>query len=482
MSKPPKSTPAANLAEIKDATLEELDLNSINLAVYNPRKDLKPGDKEWQKIEANLLKYGNLGGMVFNRQTGNLVGGHQRIKILRHHGRTKAIFAVVNLGENEEKALNVALNRLGEGSWDRARLAGLLEELRKADFSLEALGFTRPDLSALLKKEDKRHKTDPDANAPGLPETPLTREGDVYDIITKTAHHRLLCGSARSLAAVDVLMQGAKAHLVHFDPPYGVAYANADRGKPGRIDRGRLINDDLESVSLIAMLTDFLKNASAASMEDAPLYLWHPTKKRREFYAALDASGWEDTQEIIWGKTLILSRSHYHWSHEPAFYARKHGQRPTWYGDRKQTTFFDQQPDWRKMSKEQAVEHLRTLYEQEATIQRASRDSASQLIHPTQKPISIPGRAIVNSSQPGEIVLDLTAGSGSTMIAAEEHDRHARGMELDPAYCDQIVLRFFQTYETPPDILHNGQQITLEAFSAENADGDGRREPAPPAH
>lgn len=476
MSRPPKSSPPDTPAEIKDAVLQELPLDGINLAVYNPRKDLKPGDREWRNIEAALLTYGNLGGMVYNSQTGNLVGGHQRVKILRHHGRTKAIFAVVDLGPNEEKALNIALNRLGEGAWDRARLAGLLEELRGAAFDIEALGFTRPDLSALLKKENKRHKADPDAPAPNLPAVPLTREGDVFDIITKTAHHRLVCGDARSLATIDALMQGAKAHLVHLDPPYGVAYKNADRGG--------LINDDLESVSLIAMLTDFLKNASAASMDAAPLYLWHAAKKRREFYAALDASGWEDTQEIIWGKTLILSRSHYHWNHEPALYCRKYNQRPAWHGDRKQTTFFDQQPDWRKMSKEEAVDHLRQLYEQEATIQRASRDSAAELIHPTQKPIIIPGRAIVNSSQPGEIVLDLTAGSGSTLIAAEEHDRHARAIEQDPGYCDLIVRRFFNTYETPPDVLHNGQQITVDAFGADaiaKAHGHKKRtkKPAP---
>lgn len=472
-----------NTPAIQDATLQELQLEEINLAVYNPRQDLKPGDKAWKDIERSMIQYGNLGGMVWNRRTKNLVAGHQRVKILRHHGRTSSIFAVVDFDEDAEKALNIALNRLGEGAWDRGRLSSLLTELQAKSFDLESLGFKRADLAHILKKPAKKHALDPD-KVPSLTEATLTNEGDVYDIVTATCHHRLICGDSRSLPVLDRLMEGRKAKMIHTDPPYGVAYNQAGRPKGSKVDLGKVLNDDLQHVALVALLTDLLKNAAACSIDAAPLYCWHAAGKRRAFYEALDAAGWDDFQELVWAKTLMLSRAHYHWSHEPCFYARKHNQRPTWYGDRKQTTMFaDTTPDWRNMTKEQAIAHLRTLYEEQATAQRSGRDSALELIHPTQKPIAIPMRAISNSSEAGDIVLDVCGGSGSTAIAAEELDRHAYLCDNDPRYVDLIVRRFFLTYEQPPQILRNGQQITAETVNqaVQHASKPKRRTKTPAA-
>lgn len=452
---------------ITDAKLETRDFEGINYALYNPRKDLKPGDKEWKDIEKSMLTHGNLGGMVLNDRSKTLVAGHQRMKILKHHGRECAVFAIVDLDPDAEKALNIALNRLGEGAWDRARLSELLTDLKAKAFDIEALGFRKADLSHLLKKPAKKHATNPD-NIPGLNDSALTQDGDVYDIVTPTARHRLVCGDSRKMATLDKLMDGRKARMIHTDPPYGVSYNQAGRPKGNKVDLGKVLNDDLQHVALVALLTDLLKNAAACSADDAPLYCWHAAGKRRAFYEALDAAGWDDFQELVWAKSLILSRAHYHWSHEPCFYARKHGQRPKWFGDRKHSTlFFDTTPDWRKMSKDDAISHLRTLYEEFATIQRAGRDSAAELIHPTQKPIAIPMRAIGNSSEAGDIVLDVCAGSGSTGIACEELDRNAYLVDNDPRFCDLIVRRFFLTYEQPPDVLRNGQQITLDAFGEE---------------
>lgn len=461
--------------QITDAKLETRRLDAINYALYNPRKDLKPGDKEWQNIEKSMIQHGNLGGMVLNIRTQNLVAGHQRVKILKHHGREESIFAIVDLDDAAEKALNIALNRLGEGSWDRARLSDLLTELKAKNLDVEALGFKKADLSHLLKKPAKKHALDPDAIL-SLAERCFSKDGDVYDIITPNARHRLVCGNSRELPTLDKLMDGRKAKMIHTDPPYGVTYKQADRPKAGKINLGLVLNDDLQHVSLVALLTDLLKNAAACSQDDAPLYCWHAAGKRRAFYAALDAAGWDDFQELVWAKTLILSRSNYHWSHEPCFFARKHGQRPKWYGDRKQTTIYqDDQPDWRKMSKEELVAHLRELYEEAATVQRAGREGATEIIHPTQKPIAIPMRAIRNSSEPGDIILDVCAGSGSTGIAAEELDRSAYMAETDPYFCDLIVRRFLLTYEELPSVLHNGKEITADVFAHIEAQAPKKR-------
>jgi len=131
---------------------QDVDFDQIKTAPYNPRKDLKPHHREYQQLEANLLKFGFLGGMVWNKRTGNLVGGHQRLKVMIAHRHTSAPMRVVDLDDGDEKQLNLSLNKIGEGSWDNATLSEVLAELRHQNIELDVTGFTNDEADNLISE------------------------------------------------------------------------------------------------------------------------------------------------------------------------------------------------------------------------------------------------------------------------------------------------------------------------------------------
>lgn len=459
--------PPITPATIQQIKLADVHFSKINPAPYNPRKDLKPGDKEWKDIENSLVTFGFLQNLVWNQRSGNLVGGHQRLKVLVHHGWTSAICSVVDLDDAQEKALNIALNRLGEGAWNKARLGTLLAELKAKAWNIESLGFQPRDLNALLKREAKKHRQDPDSQAPRIPQNPKTKPGDIYTFLSAVDQyqHRLICGDSEDIKTLDALFPAGtpKAQSLFTDPPYGIAYDAQTRGKD-RPNYQPVKNDALNAAALTEFLTALFSNAHTHTVDDASAYVWHAALKAREFQNALEAAGWEFTQQLIWKKGIIMSRTDYHWCHEPAFYCRKAKQRRTWHGDRGQfTTFWDSSPDFRKMSKDDLVKLMAEAYEQ-ATFWVEKRDSPGNYVHPTQKPVGLVAKALTNSTRPGDIVLDLCAGSGSAIIGAEETERQARAVEIEPGYCDVIALRWFRTYSATT-VLLNGAEITESHFA-----------------
>lgn len=295
---------------------------------------------------------------------------------------------------------------------DEEALAGLLQSL-KDEGELDASGYEMDELSALVAKldADAVPQADEEGPLPDVPEGPTRVQPDE---VWELGRHRLMCGDSTHSAAVARLMNGSTAQLLATDPPYGVAYdGNAHRPEhSGGISYRAIANDDLDPAALERFLTDAFSAVLPHVADDAAWYVWHASVTRSAFLAALSAVGVTVHQEIVWVKEgFQFGRSDYHWQHEPCLYGWR--DRHTFLGKRNQSTVWQ--------------------------VQRLSEHQ-----HPTAKPFELWERPIRNHLQPGQIVLDLFAGSGTALIAAERTGAAARAMEIDPRYCDVILARWEQ--------------------------------------
>lgn len=422
---------------------EDVDFCRVNRAPYNPRVLLKPGDREYDALERSLEEFGLVQDLIWNRRSGNLVGGHQRLSVLQARGNTHAPMKVVDLDDQSEKRLNVILNN--GGRWDDQKLSALLGDLNLVGIDITHLGIAPVTLNALL--QPPKTKRDPDTQAPAKPAIPITRPGDIYEL-TGAHTHRLLCGDARIHGDVTTAFGALpKARMAFCDPPYNVDYDNSTRGD-GRRPLGTINNDAMSAVAFAAFLTPIFRNLHSHTISTAALYSFHADKTHVDFVLALREAGWRFKQQCVWAKPFTLSRSHYHFGFEPVIYAAKDGENCEWFGTRSETTVWSDEddPKFEKMAKAELVVLLNALREQ-STLWREARDPSDEYVHPTQKPVSIPRRALLNSTLPLDVVIDPTVGSGTTIIAAELKGRIAVALENDPGYCDVAVRRFLETFE-----------------------------------
>jgi ParB-like chromosome segregation protein Spo0J len=212
--------------------IESIPIERINPAAYNPRIDLQPGDPDYDRLQRSMDEFGFVEPLVWNRRTGNLVGGHQRLKILAAQGVHCIDVSVVDLPPERERALNVALNKIG-GDWDERKLADLLTGLAEIpDFDVSLTGFDSTEITHLLDRlealgdEDDFDLGDALDAAGGRPL--VTAPGELIEL----GRHRLLCGDAARPEDVERLLEGAKADLVFTDPPYNVNYYGRNRPMP----------------------------------------------------------------------------------------------------------------------------------------------------------------------------------------------------------------------------------------------------------
>ena len=265
---------------------------------------------------------------------------------------------------------------------------------------------------------------------------PRVHPGDVYML----GDHRLMCGDSTKPEDVEKLMAGDIADMVFTDPPYGVSYVGTNN--PNGKEWQMIANDDLRGDSLFQFLAHAFKNLADNLKSDGAFYVWFASSNHIEFETALKMAGLRVKQELIWDKGMVLGHSDYHWAYEPCLYGPHKDKNCTWYGDRTQKTFLAMnRTEIRDLKKEELVDILLHLHEGRSCW-RIARDNATEYIHPTQKPIALPGIGIKNSSCAGQIVLDLFGGSGSTMMACEQLGRKARIMEFDPKYCDKMITRW----------------------------------------
>lgn len=370
-------------------------------ATYNPRKDLKPGDKEYEKIKNSINEFGYVEPIIVNKDM-TIIGGHQRLKVLKHLGYTEVDCVVVEVDKTKEKALNVALNKV-TGSWNEALLAELIKDLQEVDFDVSLTGFEPPEIDELMNKLNGGDTQEDDFDVDGaLTETPITKQGDVWLL----GKHRLICGDSTLPEIYELLMDGRKANLVVTDPPYNVAY----EAKAGTIQ-----NDNMKQEEFYKFLYKAFHNMHEHMANDASIYVFHADTEGLNFRKAFSDVGFYLAGVCIWAKqSLVLGRSDYQWKHEPVLYGWKKSGKHKWYGDRKQSTIWN-----------------------------FDRPSKNEL-HPTMKPIALVAYPIQNSSLTNCIVLDPFGGSGSTLIACEQTGRVCHTIELDERYADVIVKRYIE--------------------------------------
>ncbi len=425
---------------MKTAELRVIPVSELKPAEYNPRKKLKPGDKEYEKIKNSIEEFGFADPLVVNADM-TIIGGHQRLTVAMELGYTEVPCAVVDIDKVREKALNIALNKI-TGAWDENLLADLLEDIQNSDFDLGKTGFDPPEIEQLFNQvHDKAVKDDDFDVEEELQKPTFSKLGDLW-ILGK---HRIVCGDSTKPDTYEKLMDGEKANLLLTDPPYLVAYSNTS---------GSIKNDDLSDKEGY----EFLKNAFACFKEnladDSSAYVFYATSKSRVFYDAFEDAGFRVSCGLVWRKDrLVLSRTDYQQNFEPVIYGWKKDGKHTWYGDRKQTTCFD--------------------------FDRPKSSKAEGEGHPTAKPVPLMAYLIKQSTMTNGIVLDGFHGSGSTMIACEQLDRKCRAVELDEKFVDVQVRRYIKFKEGKYDdvfVIRDGQKLTYEeavaAMPGEVGDAD----------
>ncbi|WP_425057889.1 site-specific DNA-methyltransferase [Sporomusa carbonis] len=347
--------------------------------------------------------------LVWNQRTGFVVGGHQRLKVLKALGITEVDCVVVDMDKQRGKALNIALNKVS-GDWDMPLLTDLLKDLEGSGFDVSLTGFEAAELEELfgdtpagIVKEDD---FDADKAAAEITE-PITQRGDLWQL----GRHRLMCGDSTSKQDVLSLMDNKRARLIFTDPPWNVDYGS-DSKHPSWKPR-QILNDSMTPEQFHDFLLAAFCNMKAVSEEGCMTYVVMSGQEWGNLMTVMREAGYHWSSTIIWKKdTLVLSRKDYHTQYEPIWYGWLEGARFCPLRDRKQSDVWE--------------------------IARPKRSDE----HPTMKPIALVARAIQNSSRAGDIVLDLFGGSGSTPIAAEQTGRICYTMELDPKYCDVIVKRY----------------------------------------
>lgn len=405
---------------MKTAELRMIPVSELKPAAYNPRKKLKPGDKEYEKIKNSIEEFGFADPLVVNADM-TIIGGHQRLTVAMALGYTEVPCAVVDIDKVREKALNIALNKI-TGAWDENLLAELLEDIQSSDFDLGKTGFDPPEIEQLFNQVHDKNVSDDDFDVDkAVEKEAFVQPGDIW----KLGKHRLLCGDSTKTEDVQRLMDGQKANACVTDPPYNCAY----QGGTGM----RIMNDSWsDSEKFYQFLLAAFKNAYDSLADGGAFYAFHSDAEKVNFYNATVNVGFHYSTTCIWVKdTLVIGRMDYQMRHEPVIYAFKDTARHKFYGDRKQTTVWE-----------------------------FPRPKKSQL-HPTMKTLPLVAYPIRMSSQENGIILDLFGGSGSTLMAADQLNRIAYLMELDPKYASAIVRRYTAAHGGTDGItvIRNGEEI-----------------------
>lgn len=398
--------------------IKELPLKELKPAAYNPRKKLKKGDKEYEKIKQSLLKFGYVDPIIVNEDL-TVIGGHQRLTVLKDLDYETAKCVIVKLSKEDEKALNIALNKI-TGQWDDALLADLLLDLQESDFNLDLTGFEPPEIDNILSNvHDKELSEDEFDVEEELKKPTVSRHGDIWQL----GKHRVICGDSTKSETYDQLLGDKKANLVVTDPPYNVDVEET---------AGKILNDNMSDRDFYQFLLSMFTQVENHMEDDASIYVFHADTEGLNFRKAFKDAGFYLSGCCIWKKnSLVLGRSPYQWQHEPCLYGWKKKGKHQWFSDRKQTTIWE--------------------YERP----KSSKD------HPTMKPIQLMAYPIQNSSMRGTIVLDPFLGSGSTLIAADQTGRICYGIELDEKFVDVIVKRYIEvTGDTEVTVQRNHEVLT----------------------
>jgi DNA modification methylase len=381
------------------------------------------------QIAASIREFGWTIPILLDEQ-GGLIAGHARTLAAHKLGLTTVpVMVARGWTDAQKRAYVLADNKLAlNAGWDAAMLALELSDLQEAGFDMGLIGFDAEELASLLDAPTTG-LTDPDA-VPETPTTPTTSLGDIWLLDA----HRLACGDCTDADVVGRVLDNAKPQLMVTDPPYGVMYDPGWRMRSGlgatrRL--GKVENDDRADWGAAWQL--FAGDVA---------YVWHAALHSWTVADSLVRAGFTVRAQIIWAKeSLVMGQGHYHWQHEPAWYAVRSSGTGHWAGDRKQTTL------WKIPSRNQ--------------------DMAT--VHSTQKPVECMKRPIENNSSAGNTVYEPFSGSGTTIIAAEMTGRSCYAIELSERYVDVAVKRWQDFTGHTATLEGDGRPFAIVA--AERAQG-----------
>lgn len=380
-------------------------------------KNPRINDDSVDKVTASIREFGFKVPIMLDSKN-VVIAGHTRLKAAKKL-KLKELPCVYadDLSDEQVKALRLADNKVGESSmWDEdllnEELAGIL------NIDMDDFGFG-DIMTTLLSGLESETLEDPDAEIEP-PAKPVTQPGDIWQI----GRHRLICGDSTQPETAVMLMDGETADLLITDPPYNVNYEGG---------AGKIKNDNMDDKNFRQFLKSAFSVADGAMKPGAVFYIWHADSEGYNFRNACFEIGWQIRQCLIWNKNaMVLGRQDYQWKYEPCLYGWKDGAAHYWGSDRKQVTVLDFDKPVRNAD------------------------------HPTMKPVDLIRYQIENSSKPGWVVLDIFAGSGSTMIAAEMSGRSSRLVELDPKFCDVIVRRYINvTGKQDVTLVRDGRETPL---------------------
>jgi DNA modification methylase len=397
----------------------EVNVWSLDKIVPYARNARKIPAQAVDKVAASIKEFGWRQPIVVDRE-GVIIVGHVRLLAAQKLGLTEApVHIASNLTPPQVRAYRLLDNRSHEETqWDDDLLGLELLDLRDLGFDLDLTGFDPTEIDDfLLSGNDEKAET-----APPLPETPISRAGDLWLL----GNHRLLCGDSTDGRSVTTLLGTAKPLLMVTDPPYGIELDSEWRDRAGINKRGRAepsyMKQRSEGHTQTSISGDTIADWSHA-FELVPslaiAYVWHASRFTSEVLAGLLRIGFLHHQQIIWRKSAAaLTRTHYWFQHEPCWYVRK--KNAPWYGKPGETTV------WEAASPKMIM----------------GGSSEEKFDHPTQKPLELMRRPILNHTKLKSVVYDPFLGSGTTLMASEVTGRICYGIDIDPGYVDVAVQRW----------------------------------------
>lgn len=496
-----QATPRAWIGEIPVFCAYD-ELVDIGKAIPNPRNPNQHPKAQIELLAKIIKAQGWRQPITISNRSGLIVKGHGRLQAALLLGQDKVPADYQNYATEAEKIADLtADNRLAElAEMNNTMLADILADFDTGEMPLDLTGYTEADLEGILDAIAGAEDAEPNDqdNEHEQPLPPMSKHGDLWLL----GQHRLIVGDATNEATIETLMNGEKAHMVHTDPPYGVSY-ETQSGNFGMIKNDDKTHDELFKGLLLPAFNLYRKH----TIEKAAFYIWHASSTRRDFEDAMTAAGLMENQYIIWAKNGIYVADGIV-THN-CFYASRAGISPNFYGDRAQHTvwrvttkkdgammtvlgsgivltdgtggrlYITEKPPKGKKIRYARMEEGKPIdiYQEDRmqTVWEVARETGT--LHPTQKPVELAVRAIENSSQPGEIVLDFFGGSGSTLLGAELTGRRCFTSELDPVYADVIISRYvMQTGNIGVTCVRDGEEIPYIQLVREWAKANGKEE------
>ena len=416
--------------------IEKIPVEKLRAAEYNPRKELLPGDAEYEKLKRSITEFGYVEPVIWNKRSGNVVGGHQRLTVMKNLGFTEVDCVIVDLDDMREKALNDALNKI-QGERDKDKLSALLTEFDGSEFDVTLTGFDASEVDELLNAfhsaeavqddfdVDEEHKAVTSKGA-------VTKPGDIW----KLGVHRLMCGDSTSSADFAKLMNGNKAQMCVTSPPYGVGKDYETKGIKPWFDTMRPVIENLAKYAgIVCWNLGDLYSTGTQFIEPTSMYSMDMFAKQ----------GFRPIWIRIWKKQgmnfgvgpyhLVTNKPVQQYEYISAFSNS---------GD---VEYNDQEYVWLSAFAGHAYKFVKRLTKQERknwgyagiwemTTVRANKE------HPAMFPVELPWRCIKMHSDRGDIVVEPFSGSGTTIIACEQLERVCYAMEHSPEYCDVAVQRW----------------------------------------